>query len=433
MMKPTLTFALAGLLWSAAFGQAPRTLTGLVEDESGGVIADALVKLDDDSGRSIATTISSPAGTFTLTGLASGRYKLQVEKAAFSSVHMDIVVGVADPPTLRIVLKVAAVRAAVEVVRDTTEELAYSADRAVSVMKTDVPVMETPFSVQVVPNGVIQDQQAIRLHDITRNVSGVQTNFGYGGLYEAFAIRGFETNVTLRNGERAAGGIGRSSVDVANLEDVEVLKGPAAMIYGRLEPGGMINVVTKKPLATPHFSLQQQFGSYDLFRTIGDATGPLSRDGSLFYRTIFSYFNADQFITHAPHGSTEFVAPSLNWRPNAKLAINLDFEYRNMNPLIANGIPAIGSRPADIPITTYLGGDVGDRANVNRKFLDLNASYAFNSKWNMHGAVALTSDNIDFEQFFGGSLDETPSSAFGDFTNIPWFDKRRSKGGNASV
>ena len=423
--------ALGCLLAMVTFAQTPGILNGLVADESGGAIAGASVTLDDQAGRPIASTTTNGAGSFTLSGLPAGHYQLHVEKAAFGPAHMDVIIGPAAPPALHVVLKVAVVREAVEVVRASPEELGYSVDNAVSAAKTDTPVMETPFSVQAVPNQVIQDQQATRLQDITRNVSGVQTNFGYGGLYEAFALRGFETNVTLRNGERAAGGIGRSSVDVANLEEVEVLKGPAAMIYGRLEPGGMINVVTKKPSDASHYSLQQQFGSFNLFRTTLDATGPLSRDGSLFYRTIFSYLNTDQFITHAPHGTTEFVAPSLSWHPNTKLVMNLDFEYRNMDPLIANGIPAIGNRPADIPITTYLGGDVGDRANVNRKFLDLNASYAINPSWNVHGAAAVTFDNIDFEQFFGGSLDETPGPTFGDFTNIPWFDKRRSKGGNA--
>ncbi|MBV9037562.1 MAG: TonB-dependent receptor [Acidobacteriaceae bacterium] len=113
--------------------------------------------------------------------------------------------------------------------------------------------------------------------------------------------------------------------------------------------------------------------------------------------------------------------------------MNLNFEYRNMDPLIANGIPAIGNRPADIPISTYLGGDVGDRANVRRKLVDFNTSYQINPNWNVRGAAAVTFDDIDFEQFFGGSLDETPGPTFGDFTNVPWFDKRRSKGENVTL
>jgi iron complex outermembrane receptor protein len=144
-----------------------------------------------------------------------------VEKDRFATSRMDIgAVAVASP--LRMVLKVAPARETVEVIRDATP---YSATEATSATKLETPIMQIPFSIEVVPNSVILDQQAIRLQDVTRNVNGVQTNFGYDDLYQAFALRGFETNVTLRNGERVSGGIGRSSVDLANVEDVEVLKG----------------------------------------------------------------------------------------------------------------------------------------------------------------------------------------------------------------
>ena len=179
----------------------------------------------------------------------------------------------------------------------------YAAPDVATVSRTNTPIEQIPLAVQVVQAGVIQDQQALRLPDITRNVSGVQTNFGYGALYEAFALRGFETNVTLRNGERVSGGIGRSSVDVANVESVEVLKGPSAMIYGRLEPGGMINVVTKKPQDASRYSLQQEFASYNLFRSTADATGPIRFDRSLLFTPKLC-----KLLGKEPHDP-------VNWRP----------------------------------------------------------------------------------------------------------------------
>jgi iron complex outermembrane receptor protein len=138
-------------------------------------------------------------------------------------------------------------------------------------------------------------------------------------------------------------------------------------------------------------------------------------------------------MVHALHGQTQFAAPSVTCRPNQRLSMNLNVEYRNNDPLTANGSAAIGNRPADIPISTYLGGDIGDWANVHRKVIDFNGSYQVNSGWRLHGAAAVTFDDIDFEEFFGGSLDETPGPTFGDYTNIPWFDKRRSKGGNGAL
>lgn len=405
-------------------------LSGVVVDQSGSAVTGAKVGIRNIVSNITMMVDSDSSGRFAFNGLPDGNYDVTVDAKGFQHLTCEgIAILSGQQVTANLELKVANRQETVTVV----ETNSYIAPEAATVSKLDVPITQIPLSVQVVPTGVIEDQLALRLPDITRNVSGVQTNFGYGALYEAFALRGFETNVTLRNGERVSGGIGRSSVDVANVEDVEVLKGPAAMIYGRLEPGGMINVVTKKPLEAHHYSLQQEFGSYDLYRTTLDATGPITNGSSLLYRGIFSFFDANQFISYAPHGRTYFAAPSISWRPNNRLTLNSNIEYRNMNPLIANGIPAIGNRPADIPITLYLGGDIGDRANVRRNVLDFNGSYQLSPNWNIRGSVAAAFDDIDFEQFFGGSLNEAPGPTFGDFTNIPWFDKRRSTGENAAL
>lgn len=403
-------------------------ISGTVSDLSGAFVSGARVEIKNVVSGAIRTVDSDGSGRYAFRGLPDGPYQITAEAKGFQRLVRDGIEAKGERDTITNLSLLVASRQDTVMV---TESNGYGVPDSANVSKLNAPISQIPFAVQVVPSAVIQDQLAQRLPDITRNVSGVQTNFGYGALYEAFALRGFETNVTLRNGERVSGGIGRSSVDVANVESVEVLKGPSAMIYGRLEPGGMINVVTKKPLDRSRYSAQQEFGSFNLFRTTLDATGPIAGNRNLLYRGIFSFFDADQFIVHAPHGRTVFVAPSISWRPTGKLVLNANFEYRNMDPQIANGIPAIGNRPADVPITLYLSGDVGDRANVRRKLLDVNGSYQLNAAWSLLGTVALTSDDIDFEQFFGGSLDENPGPTYGDFTNIPWFDKRRSKGGNA--
>jgi len=410
--------------------QVGNRISGTVLDQSGAAIVGATVSLHNAASGLLKETVSGADGSYLFEDLPDGSYEIRAVAKGFQLAgRKNIAVSKGSTARINLNLLVGNHRDTVTVVTENE----YSVPTATTATKMDTPLLETPFAVQVVPASVLEDQQALRLQDITRNVSGVQTNFGYGDLYQAFALRGFETNVTLRNGERVSGGIGRSEVEVADVESVEVLKGPAALLYGRLEPGGMINVVTKRPLETSHYSLQQQFGSFEMFRTTFDATGPVLRDGSLFYRTVFTYFNSDNFITYAPHGKTAFVAPSLSWRPTRKLMFNLNFEWRDADPLIANGIPAIGDRPADIPTNLYLGGDVGDRANVRRKVVDFNGSYQFDSNWKLHGFVAGAYDDIDFEQFFGGSLDETPGATFGDFTNIPWFDKRRSNGVNTAL
>lgn len=106
-------------------------------------------------------------------------------------------------------------------------------------------------------------------------------------------IRGFDTGfASFRDGFRFPLALRFS---LANIERVEVLKGAASNLYGRIEPGGMVNLITKRPQAERYYSLNQQFGSYGQFQTLADATGALNETGTLLYRLNFEYLNQDSF------------------------------------------------------------------------------------------------------------------------------------------
>ena len=105
-------------------------------------------------------------------------------------------------------------------------------------------------------------------------------------------MRGFES-VPFRDGFRFEDQNSNGRRDLANIERIEVLKGPGSILYGQVEPGGIINLVTKKPLKTPYHAFEQQFGSFDFYRTTFDSTGPISPNVS--YRLNFAYENAGSF------------------------------------------------------------------------------------------------------------------------------------------
>jgi outer membrane receptor protein involved in Fe transport len=137
--------------------------------------------------------------------------------------------------------------------------------------------------------------QVISLGDALKNVSGVVVaSQGNTGNYTAtnegtdknITLRGFSSTTTLRNGFRIQGGANRN---MSNVESVEVLKGPAAILYGLVEPGGMVNVVTKQPQETSYYAMNQQFGSYDNYRTTIDATGPIADNKDILYRMNMAY------------------------------------------------------------------------------------------------------------------------------------------------
>jgi outer membrane receptor protein involved in Fe transport len=91
-----------------------------------------------------------------------------------------------------------------------------------------------------------------------------------------------------------------TGIETANLQSIEILKGPAAFLFGRLEPGGIVNLIVKRPLDTPYYSVQEQTGSWGLTRTTVDATGPLTDDKTWLYRVILDY-------THNNNAFTDFV------------------------------------------------------------------------------------------------------------------------------
>ncbi|ULA61105.1 MAG: hypothetical protein LZF60_310004 [Nitrospira sp.] len=129
----------------------------------------------------------------------------------------------------------------------------YHVTTTATATKTDTPIMETPMSVKVVPQQVMRDQQVVRVDQALKNVSGVIS--GAEGDMQ-FNVRGFDQFNFYRDGYPFQSQWFHGE-DLTNIERVEVLKGPGSILYGRAEPGGIINFVTKQPLDQPYYSLQQ--------------------------------------------------------------------------------------------------------------------------------------------------------------------------------
>lgn len=260
----------------------------------------------------------------------------------------------------------------------------YNRASAKTATKTDTPIMETPMSIQVVPRAVMNDQQNINILDaLNRNVSGVSARTGSGVLYDNFIIRGFTTGLTgnaYRNGLLFPSNF----YEPSNIEQLEVLKGPAAALYGRIEPGGIVNITTKKPLATPYYSLQQQFGSYDLYRTTVDATGPIDQAKTLLYRFNATYLDKGSF-RDIVNSDRVFIAPTLSWRPNEKFEANLELEYKHENFVNDYGIPVLNgaTRPVDLPNNRFLGDSASNQSEQENVLIGFDWTFRFNDDWKL--------------------------------------------------
>lgn len=288
----------------------------------------------------------------------------------------------------------------------------YKVTNASTATKTDTPIMETPYSIKVVPHQVLQDQQFINVEDAVKNIAGMQTSFN--GIADIFMMRGFQSNTFYRDGYLLPLGFanGISRRPTANVDRIEVLKGPGSILYGRTEPGGVLNLVTKRPQAVPQHSIQQQFGSYDRYRTTADSTGRITKDDKLLYRVNFSYENADSFRDFVKTDSV-FLAPSLTWNISDRTQANLDIEYLHFNDTSDSGIPVVGNRPAPVPRSFQMGDPFNNKTLGNRTAVNFNWSHAFNDNWKFnHRFGAEFFDQEQLFTFFGGR----PTAA-GDFVN----------------
>lgn len=271
----------------------------------------------------------------------------------------------------------------VEADRNTRTE--YSINEAPSLLKLDIPLTETPQSVVVIPKEVLQDQGAQSLKDAFRNVSGT---FESGNTLNAQSevlpvIRGFEAPFVFRNGMRATQ-VG--SVDLFNIESVEVIKGPASILFGGLEPGGVLNYNTKKPQATPFNEIVQSFGSYEYLRTTIDSTGPLDREGRVLYRLNAALTNSESF-RDSMDLERYAIAPSVTWRITDDTELGFDFAWTREKQPYDTGVPVAPDGTPLVPIETFFGDPHLAGRTLEDTFTGIDLKHRFNENLTLRSRV----------------------------------------------
>lgn len=272
----------------------------------------------------------------------------------------------------------------------------YTVPDATTATRTDTPLRDIPQSIQVVPREVLEDQQVIRLDDALRNVSGVSQNSA-DPRGQRFQVRGFDSANVLRDGFNLTfgGSFGNSGFqELANIERVEVLKGPAAILYGTSQPGGIINLVTKKPLSEPYYGLEFSVGNRGLIEPSIDLSGPLTEDGRLLYRLNALYRREDYFRDFDVAVERFFIAPVLQWKISDRTDLFLNFEYLNDQRPADFGLVAIGDRVADIPFDRNLG-ERDDKQTAESIRAGYQFEHRFDESWTLKNAFNfLTYDTI---------------------------------------
>lgn len=253
----------------------------------------------------------------------------------------------------------------------------YRAGSATTGTKIDVPLVNYPGSISVVGRDLLNDQQIFRTDDLIRNITSA-TKVNDFRRPDAFNLRGFE----LRSRDfRKDGFLDPTPAprDLANIERVEVMSGPASVLYGAGQPGGLVNYITKRAQPEPFAEGTITAGSFGFFRTTADVNGPAFDSDRLFVRVNIAYETVDGFRDFA-FGERFFVAPTLTWFLDDQTDVQFSFEYLNDRRRFDTGVVALGGQVGLLPISTFLG-QPDDRQLFTDYRFTVFLNHRINSDW----------------------------------------------------
>ncbi|MFN3358831.1 MAG: TonB-dependent siderophore receptor, partial [Pseudomonas sp.] len=260
----------------------------------------------------------------------------------------------------------------------------YHATRSASATRTDTSIHETPQSISVVSKDVVEDIGATRLQDALDYAGGVgrANNFGGQGL-TTFTVRGFTTGEFYRNGFPINRGY-PNMPDANTIERLEVLRGPATMLYGRGDPGGTFNVVSKQPLAERTVTLGSQLNDQGMKRGTLDASGPLDEEGRLAYRLNVVGEGGDTFRDHV---ETERygVTPVLTWQATDETKVIFEGDFMRNNHPLDRGLTRFPNQSGTPSRDTFWGDKDAGKLHNDNNMAQLRFEHMLNDSWTLGG------------------------------------------------
>lgn len=281
----------------------------------------------------------------------------------------------------------------------------YRAKRSASGTKTDTPLNETPQSISVITRDLMEDQGAGNLQDALRYTPGVFANtYGFDNRGDWANIRG-TAFVQYQDGLRMLfGSYNNIRSDPFTLERVEVVRGPASVLYGQGGFGGLVNLVSKRPQADPTRQIELSAGSYSRKQVAVDLTGPLNADGTLLYRLIALGRDSGSQVDHVPNDRS-LLAPALTWRPDARTSITL---YANTQKDLSGS--SVGFFPwqgtllpaprGQIPTNTFISEPGFDEYRAEQTMFGYEASHQLNDTFTVRQNLRKSDSKVSYKSLY---------------------------------
>lgn len=292
----------------------------------------------------------------------------------------------------------------------------YRAKRAQTATKTDTPLAETPQSITVVTRERIEDMGATNTQDALNYAAGVRSDaYGVDSRSDSYIIRGSFPD-EYRDGLRRHFGFYTSTArtDPYTLERIEVLRGPAAMLYGQGSTAGVVNFVSKRPQAQAYREVGVQIGSFNRKQLQADLTGPLTADGQWLYRLVAVGRESDTQVDHVPD-DRRLLAPSLTWRPNAATSLTLQAHWQqDRSGSTLQFFPWSGSITPNpngrIPTSRFIGEPGFDRYDTDRTELGWLFEHRFNEAWTVRQNLRTTRNEVVYRSLYADAFSNPGNS-----------------------
>lgn len=325
-------------------------------------------------------SITDENGNFILKNIKEGLYTLEISMVGLKAIEKPVEVKKDQETSLAIALEEDAQQlAAVTIVARKTLN-----DKPVSIGKISIDPMDLPQSIATISQTTIKNQQALRLSDIVKNVNGVYLTTTRGSVQESFAARGYAFSSTnlFKDGFRINSGI---MPEVSSLEKVEILKGSAAILYGQVAPGGILNMVTKQPKFQFGGEVSMLAGNYDLFKPSFDIYGPVN--SSIAYRVNGTYEQANSF-RDVVHYKRYYINPSLLFKLGQRTQLLVEGDYFKHNFTPDFGIGTVdNTKIPELPRSRFLGAD-WQYNTTQQTTATASLKHQFNSIWTLDGSAS---------------------------------------------
>ncbi len=290
--------------------------------------------------------------------------------------------------------------------------------------RTELSPLDVPQSIQVIPRETIEERGVNSIVEALRTSPGVISSFN-NSLFNDVIIRGFQADFR-RNG-LTSNVLGATSIQTANIESLEILRGPASVLYGQGSFGGTVNAITKKPTDEPFYSVDAAVGSFDLYRAALDLSGPINQDETVKYRLNLAAENEGSFIDDVSR-QRYLVAPVISWAPNENTDVNFEVEYTSLSADNDFGLPARGTVLPNINGELDRGRNIGD-ADVDNRAIDTitigyDLEHRFDEDWRIHNALQYARRSAPEFSIFEFGLQEDERTLERGFADVPEFESR---------